>query len=207
MPDIWDYFRSLFKKAESSSPSQPLIHEVINRSAEEREDYEYWKGTLVRRRLRDWLNDQYAVFRVAPGDIDEALDFLNTPSSKGFVIYFYKTRYSRRDARHFFDYLKEQMTGIGYRPQVSDLRTYHRPEWVETVERHYLKPRPFFSGDKNHQPDKPAEKFDQRYGNVTIELLLRDDQVHHLRFRATTYRDHLFKEAADFKDLMLNLLA
>lgn len=197
MPDLWNYFKNLFRQAENSSPSQPLIHELIVRSPEEKADYDQWKSTLVCRRLKDWLNDQYAIFQVLPEDIDEALDFLNTPSSKGFVIHFNKTRYSKREVVHFFDYLKEQVLALSYKTQVSDLRTYQRPAWVETVQRHYLKPR---SGQDE------AGKFKQRFGNVLIELVLRDEQVHHLRFRATAYNDHLYQDAEEFKSLMMGIL-
>lgn len=195
--EFWDYLKNLFKKAEESSPAQPLIHEVIERSEAERQDYLHWRETLVRRRLQDWLNNQYSIFRVTPDNIDEALDFLDTPSSKGFVIYFFKTRYSERDIMHFFDFLKEQVLTLDYRTQVSDRRTYNRPQWVETVQRHYLKPKPDFMREG---------KFEQKYGNIMIEMESRDEQVHNLRFRATSYRDHLFKDAHDFKDLMQMIL-
>lgn len=197
MADIWDYFKNLFKKSEESSPSQPYLHEVIERSEAEKADYEFWKNTLVRRRLTDWLSDQYAIFRVLPQDVDEAMDFLDTPSSKGFVIHFYKTNYSRRDVTFLMDYLKEQVLALDYKSQVSDTRTFNRPNWVETIERHYLKPRPDF---------EQKGKFNQKFGNVTIEMQLRNDQPYHLKFQATTYNDHLFKDAHDFEDLMQAVL-
>lgn len=162
------------------------------------EDYEHWKKTLVRRRLTDWLIDQYAIFRVLPEDIDEAIDFLNTPSSKGFVIHFYKTQYSKRDVRHLCTYLKEQVRTLGYRVQISDTRTFNRPNWVETIDRHYLKPRPQFNQD---QP------LDQRFGNILIEHHLRDDAPHYLKFSSTTYQDRLFKDPEEFKALMQAIMA
>lgn len=201
MDNIWDYFKNLFHKAEQSSPSQPLIHEMISRTLEEQEDYQHWKNTMVCRRLMDWLNSQYAIYRVAPRDIDEAVDFLDTPSSKGFVIHFNKTRYSKRDVTHFFDFLKEQVLALDYRSQISDLRTYNRPSWVETVERHYLKPSPRI----RTEPEKDG-RFLQKYGNIMIEMELRNDQVFNLRFRATSYKDSLFKEAREFEELMQGIM-
>jgi hypothetical protein len=198
MTEFWDYFKNLFKKAEASSPAQPYIHEVITRTEPEKADYEYWKNTLVRRRLTDWLHDQYAIFRVLPQDIDESMDFLDTPSSKGFVIHFHQTRYSRRDATHLLDYLRERVLALGYRTQISDSRTFTRPNWVETIERHYLKPKPDFQN---------TGKFNQQYGNVTIEMILRNDQPHYLKFQATSYQDHLYKDAHDFEELMQAVLA
>ncbi len=197
MADLWEFFKNLWKKAEESSPSDPLIHEVLKRSDEEKEDYQRWVETLVRRRLKNWLVDHNGIFRQLAADIDEALDFLNTPSSKGFAIYFHKTQYSKRDTRHFLDFLKEKVRELKYRVQISDTRTYKNGQWIETVERHYLKPPPSF---------QEGEKFNQSFGNITLELIFRDEKPHLLKFQATVYKDSLFEEADDFKELMQFIL-
>lgn len=152
----------------------------------------------MRRRLVDWLSEQYAISRVLPNDIDDGFDFLDTPSSKGFVIHFYKTNYTLREATHFFDYLKEKVLQLEYWPQISDTRTYNRPGWVETVERHYLKPKPDFSNRNS--------PINQRFGNITIENILRDAQPYYLKFRVNSYNDHLFLQPEDFHELMQALL-
>lgn len=193
MADWWDQIKALFSKAEQSSPSQPVVHEVITRTETEISDFSHWKETVVRRRLQDWLFDQYAVFQAFPNDIDETLDFLSTPSTKGFAIHFFMTRYSQRDVQHYFDFLKEKVLDQGYRVQVSDRRTYNRPDWVETVERHYLKPR---------QAKLTDSKLRQAFGNVTIEYVSRDEASYQLRFKATIYNDHQFEEAKGFRELM-----
>ena len=38
-----------------------------------------------------------------------------------------------------------------------------------------------------------------------IELLLRNDKVYLLKFRATIYSDHMYKDALSFDDLMKEL--
>jgi hypothetical protein len=202
MSNLWNFFKNLLPKAEASSPSQPLIHEMIERSEEEKQDYQQWKQTLVLRRLLDWIKDQFAIYQVAPQDIDEGIDFLDTPSSKGFVVHFNQTRYSRRDATHFMDYLKETVLRQHYRTQISDTRSYNRANWVETIERHYLKP-----GLKIQTTPAASGKFTQKYGNIMIELELRNDQVYNLRFRATSYKDRQFQQAADFGELMQLIMA
>ncbi len=201
MSDMSNFWQNLFRlgqQAESSSPTQPAIHELIQRSEEELADYESWKESFVLRRLLDWLSDQYAIHRVAPADVDTTLDFLNTPSSKGFVIHFHDTQYSRREATHFFDYLKDRVKTFNYRRQLSDTRTYARENWVETLEKHYLKPRHDY---------QEGELLDQQFGNILIELEIRDNKVHNLRFRATYYRDRNFHPPRDFKDLMQGVLS
>ncbi|TAK30391.1 MAG: hypothetical protein EPO28_18805 [Saprospiraceae bacterium] len=197
MKNLWSQITGLFKTVEESSSSNPVIHELIERGAEELALYEGWKCSLVCRRLTEWLWHQYGIWQALPGEVDETIDFLDTPSCKGFAVHFHKTNYSRRDARHLFDYLKERVLTLPYRCQISDTRTYSQKDWVETVERHYLKPKPGFA--------EPS-KLNQRFGNVTIELTLRNDAVHNLKFRATSYNDHLYASAEDFKDLMQAVL-
>lgn len=198
MQDPFSYFKSLFKKSENSTGANPFIHELITRTEEEKADFEFWKKTLVARRLLDWLSDQYAIYRVAPEQIDEPINFLNTPSSKGFAIQFHQTKYSERDVSHLFDWLKEKVQQLNYRSQISDTRTYKKGQWLETTNRHYLKPRADFTS---------KEKFNQGYGNITIEFVLRDSQVHHLKLIATRYSDRLYKDAGDFKELMQMILS
>jgi hypothetical protein len=195
--DIFAYFRSLFQQSRESSPSKPLVHELIVRTEAEKQDYVRWKETLVFKRLRDWLQEQYVLFLHQPEQLAETVEFLHTPSSKGFAVFFSKTRYSGREATHFFDFLKERVLDLEYRVQVSDVRSYERPDWVETVQRHYLKPRPQMN---------EAGKLRQRFGNITIELILRNDRPFQLRLRATAYKDHLFQEPEDFRQLFAALM-
>lgn len=198
MPNLWKKIQRLFQEADQSSPSNPVVHEIIERSEAEKNDYEQWKETLVKRRLVDWLYQQYAIYRVLPHDIDEGLDFLDTPSSKGFAVHFYKTNYTRREVTHFFDFLREKVLQLEYWPQISDTRVYNRPDWVETVERHYLKPKPDLTNKDS--------RINQRFGNITIENIMRNDRPHYLRFRVNNYNDRLFLQAEDFHELMQAIL-
>lgn len=196
MADFWQQFKKWFKSAEESSPSQPYLHELIERSDAEIADFAAWKTTVICLRLINWLNDQFAIYSDLPADVDEAIDFLHTPSSQGFVIHYFKTEYTRREATHFFDLLKEQVLRLPYRSHVSDTRTYLRDGISETVERHYLKPR-ITSSEEGI--------LDQQYGNIQIELILRRDRPYRLKFQATRYNDRQYNEGADFRALMQRL--
>lgn len=198
MSSFWQRLFRMEKEVTESSPSQPAIHELIQRSADYQERFEQWKNGFVLRRLIDWLGDQYAIYQSKPHETDGGIAFLNTPSSKGFIIYFHQTNYSREEAHFLFDYFKERVQTENYRVQISDLRTYNRRDWVETIEKHYLKPRIDFD---------PSEKQDQQFGNIMIELEIRNDKVHNLRLRATHYQDRQYQEARDFRELMQVLLS
>jgi len=197
MANFWKRLFQLQEQTEQSSPSRPAIHELIERNADQKADYEQWKNSFVLRRLLDWLGDQYAIYLHRPRDVDDALSFLDTPSSKGFIIHFNQTNYSQREITHLFDYFKERVLQLNYRTQISDTRTYNRKHWVETVEKHYLKPRIRF---------EEGQKMDQQYGNIMIELEMRDDVVNNLRLRATHYHDFNYLPPQAFRGLVMQLL-
>lgn len=198
MSNFWDQIKNLFRSVEESSSQRPAIHEMLERSETELADYQQWHETLSKRRLLDWVRESHLNFMVEGESRDQAIDFLNTPSAKGFVLHIYKTRYRKREISHFFDYLKERVLALGYRISLSDTQTYNKKDWVEQVDRHYLKP-------PTDLRNPGRGKFDQGFGNISIELVYRNDQLQLLKFKATTYSDHMYQEAKEFSDLMKQL--
>lgn len=202
---VWDQIKSIFQSAEDSKASAPALHEVLSRHIEEAEAFARWREGLVRRRLTDWLSDQYALYLSEPNRVDKSLDFLKTKSQKGFVIHFSDTQYSLREAEFFHLYLRERVLTQAYRTQVADARTYSKAGATERTDRYYLKPRPSFS-----HPDGPdvamdghtADQHDQQFGNVMIELVVRNETPHQLKFSAAIYHDRVYKDAAGFGALM-----
>ena len=194
--DWWSKIKQLFKEGEQSSAAQPAEHRVLKRDFAYELNYQDWQRSIRKRRFLDWLIQQYVVFQTEPSKLDRTLDFLDTPSSKGFVVHLHQTSYLKEESQFILDHLKERVRESGYMMQLSDWRIYNRPKWVESVERYYLKPRPNFIED---------EPINQHYGNIRIELVFRDEQVYHLKFSATGYHDRLYKEAASFKDLLQHL--
>ena len=205
---LWDTVRGLFGEAEASGPTTPVLHETLTRHRTAGEAYARWRGGVVRRRLVGWLADQYAVYLASPARLDEAVDFLDTPSSKGFVVHFAKTGYSLEEAEFFQLYLRERVLSRDYRTQVADSRTYSRAGSTERTDRYYLKPRPNFGAAAGGDSADlhTAGQFDQQYGNVLVELVARDDRPHHLRFSATVYHDRVYKDAEGFGGLMALVL-
>lgn len=193
MTNIWDFFKDFFKEAEESSPSKPIFNEILARSEQEKAAFENWKGSLPCRRFFDLLAAQYAIYQSNPAGIDPAVTFLQSDSSKGFALHFDRLDFNRQDASHFFDLLKEKMLAVSYRPELSNVRSWSEKDWVQTVERHYLKPKKSWEEGK---------VIDQLFGNITIELTLRNDRPQLITFRATGYSDRLYAQALGFHDLM-----
>lgn len=190
---IWSYIKNLFNEADESSPIRPFIHETIERGELELAAYENWKSDLARNRFVNSLGDEYATYRIDPSKVDRSLDFLDTPSMKGFVIHASIGKYKLVELKHLLDYLKERVLTANYYVYVSDRRIYNRDGKNEMIERHYLKPKAKMSEN---------ELFSQGYGNVRIELKCQNDLPINLKFSATGYSDRLFEETEDFRILM-----
>jgi hypothetical protein len=200
--DLWQYMKDLFKAEQESNSKKPFIQEPLERDEVAVQSYDLWKRTLAKQRFLDWLNIQYATFVMSDETaIDTAIDFLNTPSAKGFVIHFDEQMHNRGDFIHLFDYLQERVLEMNYKKYMSDIRTYNKTRndntWVETIQRHYLKPRFKVLEDNT---------FDQRFGNIKIELFYRNDRIRNLQFSATRYSDRSYAEGNTFNDLMRELL-
>ena len=43
---------------------------------------------------------------------------------------------------------------------------------------------------------------DQRYGNISLELILYNDKPHYLKLMASVYSDRLYSEPESFSDLV-----
>ena len=201
----WTEVKALFNSAQESSPTEPVLHEVLTRHRTHAEAFAEWRGGLVSRRLVDWLADQYARYLTDRRRVERSIDFLDTPSSKGFVIHFEDLQYSLREAEFTQLYLRQRVLSREYRTQIADTRTYSRGRHTERTDRYYLKPRTNFTAPNG--PGAPmdghtADQFDQQFGNVLIELVVRDERPHHLRFSAPVYHDRIYRKADSFGMLM-----
>ena len=198
MADIWQYFQNLFQQVEQSSKTQPILHDPIIRNTEELAAYEQWKGFMVKKKLISWLETAYANFLKDGQPIDKSIVFLDNVSIKGFAIHFSELRYTNIQANHLFDYLKEKMLALNYKAYNSAIKTYTKGNTVESLAKYYLKP------SLKNMLDGPP--FKQEFGNISIELICRDDSPTLLKFSATVYNDRSYQPPKHFGTLMRHLL-
>jgi len=191
--DIRKYLKQLFNKTEQSSVSNPVLHELLKRSDQHLTDYEDWKHGLARKRMTDWLIAEFSVSKSNPQALDDAIDFMDNLHSRGFILHYQEDR-QESDYLYLLDFLKERVLELGYKSYMSDVKSYSRNEDVETIQRHYLKPKPSFEPPIN-----------QQFGNVTIELVFKNDKTKHLRLSATPYMDRTYQEPREFSQLIYGL--
>jgi len=193
MAGLWDQIKSLFEQVEKSDSNQPVEHEIIQRSSTEFDYLSKFKGSSSLRHLLDWIRDKHNTYQKGGLDKTDHLQFLNTQGLSGIIIYFNQTNYEQIETIAFFDCLKEIILEENYVSYVSDRRAYVKNGFKEEVQRHYLKPS-MRNPVRNLMP--------QLFGNINIELTLRNNKTQILKFVATHYKDHLYQEAIPFEHLI-----
>lgn len=191
--DIRKYLKQLFSAVEQSSVSNPVHHEILKRTDQYLSEYESWKNSANRKQITDWLIAEFSVSESNPQSLDEAIDFMDNPHARGFIIY-YKSEYFESDFEFLMDYLQEKILQLGYRNYMSDIKSFTKNENVETVQRHYLKPKPGFEPPIN-----------QEFGNITIELVFKNEKTKLLRLSASHYSDRLYTKPKEFSKLIYSL--
>lgn len=193
MANFWKQLKQWFAEEAESSPSKPFVREWLERTEKEEKDLFSWQLGMAALEINGLVFSQFKSFLESKKNGHNVVFFLKNRSSGGFMFYFSQTEYSLRDARRFMDFLNKKVKENSYKTQVADYRLYTKNDLPERLERFYLKPKllPPIDG-----------KAQQLFGNILIELIIREEQPKQLKFMATTYTDHKFTEGKPFEELM-----
>jgi len=194
--DLRHFIKNLFQKQENGNA--PVLHEIISRTDAERHNYEVWKVNSHKDYLIGFLDKQIeSLWNDFPEESDSVF-VINNAKSRGFLFSYQPIQATPAEFTHLFDYLKEQVLSLNYKLYISDVKHFSRQNYVETIERHYLKPR-------LQLPDKTS-RANQQYGNITIEQTLHNDQPVHLKFICHPYTDRNYTESLPFQELIKAVL-
>ncbi|MCC5944554.1 MAG: hypothetical protein JJT94_06430 [Bernardetiaceae bacterium] len=188
----------LFPKKEESTTSRiPVYTEALKRNEKYQEAYIKWREEADTAVLLATISRAYeAKFNKMPS-IGLEVHLLQTPYSNGIAITYHPEKIGTTAFPFLFDLCKDKILE-GQQPYLlytSDKRVYERKNYIETIEKHYLKP----SFKENTQEDK---LFEQRYGNILIEAIYIDDKPSFIRLMANIYSDHKFEKPLPFKELL-----
>jgi hypothetical protein len=187
--NFFDYIRNkLFSGGQPEN--YPVIHEELKRKEKEVEKYEKWKISPSCNELLSFVHSQFELSKLELED-QSMIRVLNTKSSYGFMLRF-PNHLSVSEFEHFFDLLKEKFIEYGYKSYSSDRKIYNRPDHVEKVERHFIKPRL-----KNLKPP-----LNQLFGNITIELISINDTPTHIKFLCNNFHDASYTNPLSMDELM-----
>lgn len=200
MASFKDFIDKLFGKpreAPTGHSNQPVIHEMISRSADELEAYEIWKFSSRMERVLQFTKMEYHKNLEEENLLGATFFTFQQPAAKGFILNYRNDIFSAMEFQHYFDYLKEKILELNYKLYTSDSRSFNRKDHAETIERHYLKPK--------YQLDE-EEKFVQQYGNIIITQIMKDDKPAYIKFMCNHYHDRKYTGHDDFYELIDHIL-
>ena len=73
MNNLWQHFKDLFQQSEKSTPSNPFIHEVIERQPSEIAKYLLWKDSSAANYMTNWIYRQYGLYKSIPNEKNDAI--------------------------------------------------------------------------------------------------------------------------------------
>lgn len=195
------FFDKLFEKLfpKNLPDHLPVVEEALVRNEAYRTRIFLWQNSGAHRKLayRVWEAWQ---LKKQKQTADLQVHILKTKGSNGIALT-YHPQIGADEFQFFFDYLKEQTLQIGYKLYTSDRRIFLRPEYSETVEKHYLKPPVNLRIE-----DGKVQPCDQRYGNVIIEYIQINDKPSFIRLMAHYYEDRLYRKPLPFEDFLREVL-
>jgi len=165
------------------------IHETLQRTQRFMDGYKVW---LKNPQLLSLKKDLIKSWAYQQSNIKSPVDMVlyTSEHAKGFSIY---PEYQGEliPLSYFMEYIKDRLLQESYRLVHADRMTEGKNNYIEVIERYYLKPR---------LPD--TNPIDQMYGNIHLELLKQDKNETRLKFLVTVYSDRNYTIPRDFSDLM-----
>lgn len=173
-------------------PAIPFQREALQRSSEVLQAYAIWRSGGAWKQMQQILWDAFY-----EGDLNEPhFESIEAGLSTGFRILWHSSRFDEDTMLFLADALRDEVLELGYRLYMSDERQFLRDDYVETIERHYLKPAVELQGGK----------VDQLFGNITIEYRLIDRQPYDLKLIVQYYHDHQFNAHLPYPQLLKAIL-
>jgi len=189
------YFDTVYNRLFGSN-NKPLkidVDELIRRSENFLGRFERWKTSEIG---QDFLNEIWESYFWRRRGIDKnpVLVLFESANSNGFAIN-YSPEFDRNSFHFLLDHFADQVKKLGYRPVTSRNSLRDKGDHVERKEMHYLKPKVGFT-----------EPIDQKFGNVQIEYIEKNNEPSRVKLIANSYPDRKYREAMHFESLAEHVL-
>ncbi len=170
---------------------QILNQELIIRSAQFQQVYQEWTKSSQCTEMLQFFFRQYELSKYTPNR-ESLVSLYETPKASG-AQFGYHNLCDPMDFEFLFDFMKERTIQLKYKSYVSDRIIYESAKYIETVQKHYLKPDyTLNTGTKAHQ----------LYGNILIEHVLVDEQPNCIKILATRYSDSKYHDPLPFEQFL-----
>jgi hypothetical protein len=194
------FFNQIYQKLFANLDKQtlPPIKEVLQRNEQEMNEYQAWKGTENANDLVKSIHQAYHYKKT--GIISNIqVHLFNSPAANGFALT-YQPNWGKKVFKFLMERSKEIVLQENYFVQAAERQILDKSDYVETIEKYYLKPNIFES-------TKAEQISNQRYGNVLLEEVYVDDQPSYFKCLIMSYQDRQFTQALDYNSLIDKILS
>ena len=198
-----DIFKKLFPKRNKTIP---LIKENLKRSKKDELEFQIWSASSDATYWFTRIYESYHSKRQGLTSQDIKVHLFSSSASNGIAIS-YTNAMSSKQFRFLFDKLKQSILQLPYpyKLYTSDRAYYERTNYIETIEKHYLKPV-YGTSKEIGKELKTDGQLPQFYGNILIEYIQIDAEPSFIRLLANIYSDRLFLDALPFEELVEKVL-
>ena len=169
----------------------PILSESIERSFTYKDNYNGWLQSKAYVPAITLIRNAYE-FKKIGTDFHVNLHIFKSKQSNGFYFTFHES-FGKEEFCYLFDYFKDRILKKNYYLYTSKREINERPDHIQEVEMHYLKP---------NRASKDEKKANQEFGNIVIEHVKIDDKSSYIKLMAHVYSDTLYHDAKDFEDLI-----
>lgn len=193
---ILDLLKKQFRSKEKKSPKVPLLREALEDIKISYEDINFWYikeaaslGEEILKNYHSFLSkEKYAShFNFYKENGINALSLDIAPGKLSFD-----------QCRKLMSYIVLSLKEEKYIIQLNDVSTDTQADNINCTYRYYLKP------SHKLMTSLPA---DQLYGNITVELKLKNDLPYRFLLKSNYYSDQNYKDPRSYKSLLNYLFA
>lgn len=195
---LWEW---ILGKTEPKKPEAKPLH-LLKESFDHKEWDEKtnkWLSTAEYKKIKSNIKCAFFHFKTGTQGFCDPIQYMDKDNSKGFVILLAKLKdeYTLQDYRALQHSLTLRLIEHRYIVKVSDIRSYRVADQLQKTYRYYHKP------SLKIQQTSPIN---QLFGNITSELILKDDEPYMIRVMAHKYSDRNYADAEGLDEMMEVLL-
>ncbi|NVO84432.1 hypothetical protein [Hymenobacter terrestris] len=184
-----DLLKQLFAgSAPESGAWQPL-----HRSPAQERRRQQWLAQQV---FLNWAGPYFKAYHYQKAGLPGARFRVQLARKEGQrgAVFLYDPSMGPGNFQHFFDFIRDRVLAQGYQLGAADQRTLHHEQYAESTQKYFLKPQPNDCTDTG--------RCNQRFGNVTVDLVSINGQPGFIRFANNPFTDAIFTPAATFDALV-----
>lgn len=184
---------NLFKRLFPGSSPPSADWQPLHRSPAQERVRQEWLAQQV---YLNWMGPYFKAYHYQKAGLPGArfrVQLAREESRRG-AVFMYDPSIGPGNFQHLFDFIRDRVLALGYHLGAADQRTVQHEQYAETTQKYFLKPQPNDCTDTG--------RCNQRFGNVTLDLVGINGQPGFLRLLSNPFTDDIFTAPGSFDELI-----